>query len=300
MEDKKKNTTSKKTNTKKTGTKKKTTTIKEEKVVNTETTKKTPKKTTKKTTTKKTTPKKTPKKVEPRIEKPEVIEEKKEELLEKTYIFTKDEQNNLDEVVSKLNKDKIVVEQEVVNRKESNRNIILVLLIAIVAIVLFCTIYIINNGLDEDDSNLEEDTTTVIDGKSYKKMEMEDKTEENISDPTFADIEYSNITNTNINDFELKVAKAENMLVLISSQTCYFFVFFEPIINEVLVEKEDNIQRLNISKMTKEETKRLRSYYKFKSAPTILVIRKGEVVADQVGALSKEDFSSWYDENVAS
>ena len=119
MEDKKKKTASKKTNTKKTSTKKKETTVKEEKVVKTETTKKAPKK----TTTKKATTKKTPKKVEPKVEKPEIVEEKKEDLLEKTYIFTKDEQNNLDEVVSKLNKDKIVVEQEVVKiRIETNNN----------------------------------------------------------------------------------------------------------------------------------------------------------------------------------
>lgn len=291
MEEKKKKTTTKKTTTKKTTAKKeaavKEKPVKEVKAVKKDTTKKTPKK---------TTPKKTPKKVEPKVVEEKV--EKKEELLEKTYIFTKDEQNNLDEVVSKLNKDKIVVEQEVVDRKESNRNIILVLLIAIVAIVLFCTVYILNHGLDEDESDLEASETTVIDGNSYKKMELEDNTGDEDAN-TFADIEYSNITNTNINDFELKVAKAENMLVIISSQTCYFCVTFEPIINEVLVTKNDKILRLNISKMNKEETKRLRSYYKFTEAPTILVIKKGEVVADQVGAMSKEEFDAWYDKNVA-
>ncbi len=89
------------------------------------------------------------------------------------------------------------------------------------------------------------------------------------------------------------------MLVLISSQTCVFCVTFEPVLNEVLAEKEDTVYRLNISKMNKEETKRLRAYYPFESAPILLVIRKGAVVADIVGAMNKDELNTWYEDNVA-
>ena len=228
------------------------------------------------------------------------VEDTKEELLEKTYIFSKDEKSNLDEVVSELNKDKIVVENDVVDRNPFNRNIIIGLLTAIIIIICCCTTYVIKNGLKEEE---EPERTTIIDGDAQHKIDIgsiEDEEEPSKSSDSFADIEYSNIVNTDINKFEIQVAKGEDMLVLISSETCLFCIKFEPVLNEVLSEKDNTVLRLNISKMNKKEKTRLRNYYAFESAPTLLVIRKGMVTADLIGYQTKEEFSKWYKENIES
>ena len=107
-----------------------------------------------------------------------------------------------------------------------------------------------------------------------------------------------NIINTNIDDFEVKVAEGKNMLVIISSDTCYYCVTFEPILNEVLVGEKAKAIRLNITNMTNAETKRLRNYYAFKAAPTLLYIKNGEVVADFEGFMDKDTLTNWYKENV--
>ncbi len=264
---------------KKKNTKKKTTTVKETKTKETTANKK-----------KKKTVKKATKPVEKKIEK-------KEEILEKTYIFSKDEKENLDEVVSELNKEKIVVDNNVVDRNVANRNIIIALLAAIVMIVCACTVYVARNGL-EDKNNVKSDNTTVINGETYRNLEAKDLTSPDDVGSTFEDIDYSNIINIDIDKFEVKVAKKENMLVLISSQTCYYCITFEPILNEVLSENNNKVLRLNISKMSSAEKERLRNYYAFKSAPVLLVIKDGTVVKDLTEALTKPEFTKWYNENI--
>ena len=55
---------------------------------------------------------------------------------------------------------------------------------------------------------------------------------------------------------------------------------------------------VNITNMTNAETKRLRNYYAFKAAPTLLYIKNGEVVADFEGFMDKDTLTNWYKENV--
>lgn len=290
MEEKKKKTTAKKTTAKKVAAKK---TLKEEKTTTKKNVaKKAPVKKTPTKVTKKATKKVTKKAVE-KIDIPVIEKEKKQEdLLEKTYIFNKQEKDNLDEVISKLNNEKIYSEDKIIERSPLNKGLIAFLTLVILGVVIFCIVYSVSNSMEE---NKGEEIPS-----SYKNIKVQDNTKSDDEDETesFSDIDYSNVINTTINDFEVKVAEGQDMLVLISSQTCYYCITFEPILNEVLVAKKDEAIRLNITRMSEAETKRLRTYYAFTSAPTLLVIKKGIVKAEASGYMNKEEFSKWYDENV--
>lgn len=299
MENKKKKTSTKKTAktvaaTKKSTEKKKTTAPKK-----TTTTKKV--KTVKKSETKKPVAKKEDiKKVVAQEEikedlKKEIKKISKEENLEKTYIFNKSEQEDLSEVVEAMKSTKAPSYENIGKLDKDNRKIILTLTIAIVLVVIGCLVYIVVN-INRDESLSE---NNYIDDNTYKNIEYNyDDEEESSSSKSFKDLDYSNIINTNIDDFEVKVAEGKNMLVIISSDTCYYCVTFEPILNEVLVGEKAKAIRLNITNMTNAETKRLRNYYAFKAAPTLLYIKNGEVVADFEGFMDKDTLTNWYKENV--
>ena len=282
MEEKKKKTTKKSTASK--NTKKKV--VKDSNEV---------KKTPKKKTVKKTAKKKVEEKINiPIIEKEEKkTSTNKEALLEKTYIFNKKEKENLEQVVNELDKNKIFVEDKVVERSPLNRGLIIFLVIAIVGVVIGCTIYSLYNA-DKEDTSLDY-TNDLYRSISIDGEEVEVDDEEKVTMP---DIDYSNITNTDLGGFERMLVEGKEMLVLISSSTCYHCITFEPVLNEVLVTKKDKAIRLNITNMTNDETQRLRKYYAFDSAPTLLVIKKGQVRASTSGSMSKEEFTAWYEENV--
>ena len=248
-----------------------------------------------KTTKKVEAPKKaqvmTAKKVEPKKVEPKVTP--KEEILEKTYIFNSEEKTNLSEIVKEMGSKEAPSYENIGKLDKENKHIILGLTITIVLVIVGCLIYVIANINKKDtlEQNFIEDGT-------YKNIEVAGDDKDTSTKASFKDADYSNIINTNIDDFEVRVAEGKDMLVIISSDTCYYCVTFEPTLNEVLVAKKDNAIRLNITNMSDKETKRLRNYYPFKAAPTLLVIRKGEVVSDFEGAMDKAALEKWYDENV--
>lgn len=309
MEDKKKKTTTKKTSKTSTSAKKaapKKTVAKKTNV--TPAKKVTPKKTvakkveeetpkkvaSKKTTTKKVTKKTTPKVEVKEVEKEEVKTISKEDILEKTYVFNKKEQENLSEVVEEMKKTKSPSYENIGKLDKENKKIILCLTLAIVLVVVGCLVYVIFN-LEREESL---DVKSYIDDSTYKNIDSYDDAEEGSSSKSFKDADYSNIINTNIDDFEVKVAEGKDMIVVISSDTCFYCVTFEPILNEVLVAKKGEAIRLNITNMNTKETDRLRNYYAFNAAPTLLYIENGEVVADFEGYMDKDTLSTWYDENI--
>ncbi len=303
MENKKKKNTTKKTTKKTVSAAKKTTTKKVTPKKNT-----TPKKVENKNTVKKVAAKK----VEPKKEVPKKIEEKaiskevevkkiepkkvetkitkKEEVLEKTYIFNKDEQKNLSEIVKEIENKEVPSYESIGRLDKENKRIILGLTISIALIIIGCLIYVVTNI--NKPSALEEE---YIEDNKHRNVEVDDK---KVDTSSFKDADYSNIINTNIDDFEVRVAEGKDMLVIISSDTCYYCVTFEPTLNEVLVAKKAKAIRLNITKMTTKETDRLRNYYAFKAAPTLLNIKNGEVITDYEGAMDKEALETWYDTNV--
>ena len=300
----KKTTTAKKATTKKTTTKKETTTKKAE------TKKTTTKAATKKTTAKaasepkkKSTAKKTektePKKTTTRKTKAEKEKEEQLKQLEKTMIFDGSQSRNLEEVVNKLEEDNVVLENKVVKRSAFNKNMIILLTCAIVIVIVGVLIYTID--FFGEKSTVQEGSG--FNANNYTHVEVDEEgagsgnVEVNDEPTTMHAIEYNNLETITVDEFEAKLVNGERMLVLISSETCYYCVVSESTLDEVLREKGKMMYRLSITSMTDEETERLRSYYPFTVAPTILAIEDGQVVSEVEGTQSKNDFGTWVDNN---
>lgn len=231
-------------------------------------------------------------------EKIDDIAKENAEQLEKTMIFDGSQRKNLEDVVNKLNEDNIILKDKVVKRNPVNRNIIIILSVAIITIIIGCIIYSINYSKNNKTEN---DNNTILNTDNYNKIETVDGTNNNSNNNSNNDtneqIKYSNIENISIDDFEVKIAEGENITALISSETCYFCVTFEPIANDVLKEQNQVAYRLNITNMSTEEVNRLRNYYAFTSTPTLLSIKNGAVATATEGALSAEEFTEWLKNN---
>lgn len=293
------------------------------------TTKKENETTTKKTTTKKTATKSTNKKTTKKpskskgktaeskviketkkeVEKPEKSVEKspkkeKETLeknetkdLEKTIIFDGRESKNISDVVNKLEEDKVVLEDKIVERSKTKKIIIIVLIIFIIAVIVATGIYVGSYIIKESQNN------QTLDSNVYKKVseryssskEVENEEEKT---PVKNDNEYENIETISLYSFEEKVLAREDMAVLVASETCYASISFEPTLDEVFKSENKKIYKINISELTSVEETRFRTYYAFKSTPTIFTIKAGIVTSDHVGTMSKEDLISWVKENV--
>ncbi len=231
-------------------------------------------------------------------EKIDDIAKENAEQLEKTMIFDGSQRKNLEDVVNKLNEDNIILKDKVVKRNPVNRNIIIILSVAIITIIIGCIIYSINYSKNNKTEN---DNNSILNTDNYNKIETVDGTNNNSNNNSNNDtneqIKYSNIENISIDDFEVKIAEGENITALISSETCYFCVTFEPIANDVLKEQNQVAYRLNITNMSTEEVNRLRNYYAFTSTPTLLSIKNGAVATATEGALSAEEFTEWLKNN---
>ena len=268
---------------------------------------------TKKATTKKVTTnqnqvsKKTPKKVvnqqnKPTTKQSQVKEITREEQLEKTLIFDGRENQNLIEVVEKLEEQNVVLEDKVIKRSKFKKIAIIILTILIIGVITATTIYVVNAEIERKESN------QTINSNIYKKVAKKYKTISEINKQAKKDketavnaieeIEYSNIKTISLTEFETKILEKENMTILIASSTCYPCITFEPIINEVYKEKNSVIYRINISLLTENEINRFRTYYAFKVTPTIFTIKDGIVTSESTGVLSKDELISWIDENV--
>lgn len=282
--------TSNKKNTTKSTTKKQTTT----------------KKTTSTKTTKKTTTKKTPVKeikqtkkiekekqevveleqvIEPVIEKEETTEEIVN--LDKTLIIDGEENENLKEVVNNLEKDRILTKDKVIIRSKARKQIILILLIAIIVSILFATIFIIK----EEVVNKQ----TVNSDIMSKVSRNEDK--EFVSEEVEDNDEYEKIQMINVAEFEKRIKEKENMLIIITEQTCLYCLEYEPIVEEVLQEQNRVMYELDTFYLNQDELKRFREYYAFDSMPTIFYVKDGVVVSDLIGSKSKDELSTWIKNN---
>lgn len=321
-----KNEKKKTTSTKKTTKKKTTTTVKSKpttksnakKTTNTVAKKSSGKKTpTKKVTTKKTQTKPVQKKQvtnktvnqpkQPVKVAPKVKELTKEEQLEKTLIFDGRQNQNLVEVVEKLEEKNVVLEDKVIKRSKTKKIAIIVLTALIAVILAITTWYVTKDVIVRKESNQTVNSNiykkvirnykTISDINKQEKKDKENNKHESAAD-TIKEIEYSNIETISLADFERKILEQENMTVLIASSTCYPCLTFEPTINEVYKEKNSKIYRLNISLLSEGEITRFRTYYAFKVTPTIFTIKDGVATAESTGVLTKEELIDWLDKNV--
>lgn len=322
----------KKINEEKTDTTKKSSKVKKDSKVSSKITEKTSAKEKKKTKKdeNKTLEKETPKKVQSQKESKKVenenINEIKEEKtildepsidtetqdylsrtmrLERTMIFDGTQSKNLEEVVEKLSEDNVVLRDKVIKRNPFNRNMIIILIVAMIIVFVSCTGYII---YFTQNTQKEEVSTPTFNSDNYNKTEKienqssngnstESDSSTSSTDTAFEEINYSNIQTITIDELEQKINNKDNFITIISSQTCYYCITFEPIANEVFKEKNKILYRLNITNMTQDETNRLREYYPFTSTPTILAIKEGAVSTLLEGLQDENSFSTWVDNN---
>ena len=313
MAEEKKKSTTKKTTKKETAKKapaKKTTTVKTKSAATKETKKAAPKKVetkkveTKKVEVKETTPKKEKIKVveEKEIKKPktkiEPKEEKKltkEEQLERTMIFDGEQKRNLKEVVEKLEKENVVLKDKVVKRSKVNKIIVIILVLLIAAVMATTAIYLGCNIKEKMDA---EKTIPTLNTDIYNKVtsyreelnEEEEEKEESTEKTVIKEI--------TLKQFENKIIKKENINVLVSSNTCYFCIQFEPIVEETLKDSGKTIYKVDVAKMSEEEVKQFREYYAFTITPTIFTVKDGIVTAEKLGSMDADTLTAWANENL--
>ena len=228
--------------------------------------------------------------------------------IEKTIIFTKNEKENIEEVVKELKQEKKSEPKEkkiVGNVNKMNAiKIISVLMVVIVCFTIGYVIKLQNENKLEQKQRENLDKNSTLNSNIYDKIvqnskDRDDKigttkpadNEDNNNQP---EIEYSNIKTITLDEFEGKILLHESMTVLISSTTCYYCITYEPIVNEELNNQEKNVYRLNISTMDTEEIKTLKSYYGFTKTPTLFHVREDGVVDEElVGTRGIEELSEW-------
>ena len=230
---------------------------------------------------------------------PEVKKEvTKEEKLERTMIFDGTQKKNLEEVVNKIGEDKVVLKDKVIKRRPINRYIIYVLSVLIL-VTLVGSIIAINKESKKNNKNTEPDSFERLNAADYQRndgSEIRNTARDTIKDED-VDIKYSNLKTITIDEFSVKVAEGEKMLVMISSETCSFSILAENDYNRVLSEEKRLMYRLDITAMTDEENARLRNYYPYTATPTVIAVKDGEIVSEVEGTQTEAEFRNWVRSN---
>ena len=273
--------------------------------------------TPKKTETKKVSPKKVEKS---KIEKAELeVKEEKEQLivteeiekvievevdtteeesiLEKTLIFDGRENQNLAEVVQKLEEENVVLEDKVIKRSKG-RKIAVMILSALIAITIISTIIFVIYSENERIKNSQTLNSNIFDKVSNKYDSADDIDTEKKTENELDKENYENIESITLGEFERKILKKEDMVVIVTSTTCLFCVEYEPIVDEVFRELDKKIYRINITTLSDKEIDRFRTYYAFKKTPTIFTIKNGIVKKDLVGKKTKNELTNWLKQNL--
>ena len=186
------------------------------------------------------------KEVTPVIEEPVVTEEiekvieeevdtEEESILEKTLIFDGRENQNLAEVVEKLEETNVVLEDKIIKRSKARRIIVNILALLILVTIVGTIIYVVRAEKIEE-TNSQTLNSNIFDkvSKNYndvKDIDTEKKTENELTKE-----DYDNIESITLGEFEKKILEKEDMYVLIASTTCYYSIEYESIVDEVFKE----------------------------------------------------------------
>lgn len=282
--------------------KKKTTNTKE--VVKKEETKKAPElkkeklKVVKSEVAKKPTTKKEPKATTAKnTKKVEKKPTKKVEQLDRTMIFDGEQKRNLQEVVDKLEKENIVLKDKVVKRSKLKRVIVLILIALIAAGFIYIGIYLGTNLKRNMTPPKEEEKVPTLNTNIYDKVNQyreEIKDKETNKKP----VQKGNVRTISLREFENKILAKEDINVIVSSNTCYFCMTFEPTVEKVLKDTKKIIYRIDISELEQKDIDKFREYYAFTITPTIFVVKDGVVVSEKIGTMEEANFKNWAIENL--
>ena len=227
----------------------------------------------------------------------EVDNDEGESLLERTLIFDGRENQNLAEVVQKLEEENVVLEDKIIKRSKGKKIAVMVLTILIFVVIIATAIYVIHSEISRVTNN-QTLNSNIYEKVAQKYSNINDIDTEKKTDSSLTNEDYKNIEDITLGQFEKKILEKEDMIVLVSSTTCYYCIDYEPIIDEVFKELDKKIYRINIIALDKEEETRFRTYYAYKKAPTIFTIKNGIVKNDLVGKKDKKDLIDWLNHNM--
>ena len=241
----------------------------------------------KKSNTKKITPKSvTPTNVEP-VKVERSYKSEKEEQLERTLIFDGKQNDDLEKVVTNLEKDNVVLKNKVVKRSKVRKLIIAVLALLIVGVIVGTAVYTYKE-LTKDKVNSQTTNSNIYEKVVSKKEETPAREIEKSS--------YEHIQRLSLKEFEDKAKAKEDMAVVITVETCVTCAAFETTADEVFGELDKTLYEIDVTQYTSEEVEAFRHLYSFTHTPTLFYLKDGIVLNDVTGYLSKEDLRSWLDD----
>ena len=105
------------------------------------------------------------------------------------------------------------------------------------------------------------------------------------------------IKNCNENDFENEVLKSKLPVVVdFWAEWCGPCKMIGPALEEISDEMKEDVR---ITKINIDENPTTPQKYGVRGIPTLLLFKNGEVVAEKVGALPKNQLSEWISENIS-
>ena len=107
----------------------------------------------------------------------------------------------------------------------------------------------------------------------------------------------STVTPLSQSEFEEKVLKSDKpVLVDFWAEWCGPCKMIGPALEEISNEMEGDVR---ITKLNIDENPSTPQKYGVRGIPTLLLFRNGEVVAEKVGALPKNQLSEWISQNIS-
>ncbi len=223
--------------------------------------------------TKKTTPVTKAKKTIPKE-----VKEPKKQILEVTEVIEEPKKITKEDELAKT----VILEDLFkIERKNAINYRLVVYLIAFAVVILiggFCYIY---DFLKEENKPKE----------SYNLDEYFDENGNlnKVQEKEVSSSNYQNIKEITIEEYQMRLEHKEKMLVLVASNKCGICKNYEPILNEVLEEKNIRAYKIDIANFTKsEESELFNSLFNITGVPVTFIVENGEIKTSQTGGKSKE------------
>lgn len=104
------------------------------------------------------------------------------------------------------------------------------------------------------------------------------------------------IIHTNDNNFEIDVLKSDKVVLLdFWAEWCGPCKMIAPLLDEIAEQYAD---RLAVVKLNIDENPNVPAKYQIRSIPTLILFKDGEVLAQKLGAMPKQDLTNFLETNL--